>query len=190
MEKVHSINGISIPELNEAVTKFMEKYSPFAEKALLGLAITDGRHPSYFVSFSGKKFSIYMIQTPKLEVDGPLFPIGAGDAVAGGTLAAWLSLTCKEDNDTALSDTCNKVLQDRFKENNVDISDPNVKTIVDAFAFGLACGSASKLSRSRKTRLFLIEAFVFKSNKFCFCSFSLVLLKYVISLPKIIRLSK
>lgn len=143
--------GITMPELYEAIEMFKDKYSPFAEQALLGLCITDGRHPGYYVSLSEDKVSMYKLPIPTLESNGPLYPIGAGDCVAGGTLAAWLYLTGEKENNEVLSDSCIRVLQDRFKANSDGIDDPDLNAIVSAFSFGLACGSASKYRISKAT---------------------------------------
>lgn len=134
--------GITFDELTDAIAQFKEKFAS-SSKALTGLAITDGRHPGYYASFGDDDVSLYKLPIPVLEPGRPLFPIGAGDAVAGGTLAAWLCLT-SEGNDSTLSEACSKILRDKFEANSDSISDPGVNAIVSAFSFGLACGSASK----------------------------------------------
>jgi sugar/nucleoside kinase (ribokinase family) len=48
------------------------------------------------VSFENKKFEIYKITTPSLDPDIVLYPIGAGDSVAAGTLASWTSSRIQE----------------------------------------------------------------------------------------------
>ena len=137
--------GIKETELQEAVALFLKKFS--ASKALRGLAITDGRHPGYFVSLKGTDddFLVYPLNIPTLESGRTLYPIGAGDSVAGGTLAAWLCLADSEKNTSFLSQKCLKELQDAFRIGESTISDPETRAIVTAFSFGLACGSASCL---------------------------------------------
>lgn len=145
--------GITLSELTEAIDQFKKKFAPSAS-ALTGLAITDGRHPGYFASFSNNdEVALFKLPIPVLEPGKPLFPIGAGDAVAGGTLAAWLCLV--ENNDSTLSDSCLEILKQRFEANSQTISDPELNAIVSAFSFGLACGSASKFLKASKDSLFL-----------------------------------
>lgn len=137
--------GITFDELTQAIKLFQEKF-PTSRDALSGLAITDGRHPGYFASFFDKDSDdtiMYKLPVPVLDPGKPLFPIGAGDAVAGGTLAGWLCLT-NGDKGTTLSDECWSVLQEQMKANSAIISDPAVNAAVSAFTFGLACGSASE----------------------------------------------
>mmetsp|Transcript_609 Transcript_609/g.1046 ORF Transcript_609/g.1046 Transcript_609/m.1046 type:complete len:388 (+) Transcript_609:19-1182(+) len=137
--------GITFEELTDAIKLFQEKYST-SRNALFGLAITDGRHPGYFASFDKNSDDtiLYKLPVPVLDPGKPLFPIGAGDAVAGGSLAAWLCLT-NDDKDSTLSEECWSVLQEQMKANSAIISDPAVNAAVSAFTFGLACGSASCL---------------------------------------------
>jgi len=59
-------------------------------------------------------------------------PVGAGDAVAGATLHAWLSL--EEGGETAA-------------DGGTKAPDEDTPTAVKAFAFGLSCGAASCLTR-------------------------------------------
>jgi fructose-1-phosphate kinase PfkB-like protein len=139
--------GVELSELTTAVSQFLQKFSPAAIKALRGLAITDGRHPGYFVDFGKEEFSLFRLPIPVLESGRTLYPIGAGDAVAGGTLAAWLYLTDREQNTAFVSKESHEPLGSHFQSNEGVIPDPGTRTIVSAFAFGLACGSASKCER-------------------------------------------
>lgn len=134
--------GISFEELTDAITQFKEKFVS-STNGLTGLAVTDGRHPGYFASFSDDGVSVFKLPIPALEPGRPLFPIGAGDAVAGGTLAAWLCLV-SDGADPTLNDACSTILRSQFEANGGSISNPDVNAIVSAFSFGLACGSASK----------------------------------------------
>ena len=63
------------------------------------------------------------------------------DSVAGGTLAAWLSL--EGTKSSYLSQDCLKELEARYGKLESVISDPETRSIVAAFSFGLSCGSAS-----------------------------------------------
>lgn len=132
--------GIAPAELMVAVTQFLQDFSP---SALAGLAITDGKYAAHFVVLDGANPpQIFRIDTPKLGVTKTLYPIGAGDSVAAGTLAAWRTL---EDPDSkALGERVVLSLEKRLV--NAELT-PNVATnkMMTSFAFGLACGSASCL---------------------------------------------
>jgi fructose-1-phosphate kinase PfkB-like protein len=132
--------GITPAELMIAVTQFLQEFSP---SALTGLAITDGKYAAHFVVLDGANLpQIFRIGTPKLGETQTLYPIGAGDSVAAGTLAAWRTL---EDPDSkALGERVMLSLEKRLV--NAELTQ-NVATnkMMTSFAFGLACGSASCL---------------------------------------------
>jgi fructose-1-phosphate kinase PfkB-like protein len=134
------VNGISYDELLKATTAFNSKFNEL--KTLEALAITDGRHPSHLVSLDDTtKFQVYKIATPTFDPTKVLYPIGAGDSVAAGTLASWTSLETK----APMMDEIQSALKSRLKA-TTSIPSPRVCTIATAFAFGLACGSASCLN--------------------------------------------
>jgi len=89
-------------------------------KALAAVCWTDGPFPGgVYDCGTGKRWALAMPPLP-----GPvLSPVGAGDAVAGGTFHAWL----------------------RPGETSSSV-DSGVPVVVRAFAFGLACGAASCLT--------------------------------------------
>lgn len=129
--------------VEKIVEQFLNEYK-FAEQALDYIAITDGKDPAYLIEFtqSGSDFSMYQIDIPNLSKTHPdksktLYPIGAGDSVASGTLAAWLELTSSFDS--IMSDAVGSSLS------SVLATEGNGKKMAIAFAFGLACGSASCL---------------------------------------------
>jgi fructose-1-phosphate kinase PfkB-like protein len=66
----------------------------------------------------------------------PLYPIGAGDAVAAGTLAAWRALTADDPNGSS-------ILPDNLWQLLEGSTGRPTRAILTAFSFGLACGSAS-----------------------------------------------
>lgn len=131
--------GIVLDELVQAVKEFITKYN--ALEKLDGLAITDGKHSSYLVSFANNKFEIFKITTPALDPKLVLYPIGAGDSVAAGTLASWTSL---ESSSKKLSDVIHAALDERILKSG--IASERTRRIEASFAFGLACGSASCLN--------------------------------------------
>ena len=205
--------GISMPSLAEAIVEFQMRYkiSCFDQHPLIGLAITDGPHPAYFVAFEKDqheaginngprtedeidydqlRFTMYKYSVPSLVGHGTttttssstttntnstdeeekehtklvLYPIGAGDAVAGGTIAAWTSLTTAAAAATAapstssssiLSDACFNLVQDFCHKQQINptrthhtattILQQQQQDALASFAFGLACGSASCL---------------------------------------------
>eukprot|EP00545_Synedropsis_sp_CCMP1620_P009341 CAMPEP_0119003460 /NCGR_PEP_ID=MMETSP1176-20130426/575_1 /TAXON_ID=265551 /ORGANISM="Synedropsis recta cf, Strain CCMP1620" /LENGTH=399 /DNA_ID=CAMNT_0006955065 /DNA_START=77 /DNA_END=1276 /DNA_ORIENTATION=- len=138
--------GIALDELVEAVDTFMEKYSAVLD----GLALTDGKHPAHLVSFTDDDGSrdIYKITVPSLDPTAVLYPIGAGDSVAAGTLGAWKSLVEQGDEKKkSLSDKIHAALDSRLQSSAAEImsSSEHTKRMEAAFAFGLSCGSASCL---------------------------------------------
>jgi fructose-1-phosphate kinase PfkB-like protein len=156
--------GIIVSELTDAIYGFLQQYSWRTTKSLLGLAITDGRHPAYFVCMTGVGISpqpivqIFKLAVAKLESSLKLYPIGAGDAVAAGTLAGWVSLvqnvtTITSTSTIPSSSVCpivpSECLEILIEHSNGLCSDyglaADVAKVVSAFALGLACGSASCL---------------------------------------------
>ena len=153
--------GIAMDELLRAITGFLENYE---YKALSAIAITDGAHDAYFVGLpvgSDDEFRLFKVPVARLHSDekssggskwgqwvethlsakesGPqLYPIGAGDAVAAGTLAAWKHLTDSADK----KPPC---LPDEFQMILAGNERPTARAMMTAFSFGLACGAASCL---------------------------------------------
>lgn len=140
--------GILREELTSAIRGFFQVF-PYAKDALDAIAITDGKHPAHLVAIHDTKASIYELPVARLETTttaiteattSHLFPIGAGDAVAGGTLAAWQALTLRPCIDSTVYDSIVRT------PSTGDCDDPVVKDMLTAFGFGLTCGSASCLS--------------------------------------------
>lgn len=118
--------------------------------ALKYIAITDGEHPAFLVRIGNnvtKEDVIYRIKIPDLlhsrsdagtasEEETLLYPIGAGDAVAAGTLASWEYMLRTKQNWNGVSRLDERI---RKKLSGGEFDDE----VVAAFAFGLACGSAS-----------------------------------------------
>jgi fructose-1-phosphate kinase PfkB-like protein len=69
-----------------------------------------------------------------------LYPIGAGDAVAAGTLAAWKFLT---DSSTTTSPPVAHVVPLEVQAVLQGHQSPTTRAMLAAFSFGLACGTAS-----------------------------------------------
>lgn len=135
-------DGVDLEELTQAISSFVHKFAPGAAK-LRGIAITDGKHPAYFVAFQEKEFVVYKIPTPVLKDVSLVYPIGAGDSVAAGTLAAWRSLS-ESDQTPFLPSDISKAIENHAKVDDFSAPSSEVRSMVSAFAFGLACGSASK----------------------------------------------
>jgi len=97
---------------------------------LSAVCVTDGRHPAYLCLTKNDDRRIHSISPPALPTDKKLFPIGAGDAVAAGTLAALAHIEQRVvwKGGDALMERASSVIPE-----------------LAAFAFGLACGSASCL---------------------------------------------
>ena len=144
----NEVDGVKRDELVAAIRGFLNDFQPAAAQALTAIAITDGKHVAHLavIGKDGKEFRLFEVPVCALPSGRTLFPIGAGDAVAAGTMAAWQSLS--EQADSA-DDSC---LPASIKETltafvaGVDASDDStVSIMLSAFSFGLACGSASCL---------------------------------------------
>lgn len=152
--------GVGIEELVQAIPAFLSRYQPHATKALTAIAVTDGAHPAYLVvlpvTATEDEFRLFQLPIASLDVDdqkdgssgstpqsplrlqgSTLYPIGAGDAVAGGTLAAWRALVDGPDAPPCVHPDIQTALQGN--------ESPAVRVMLTAFSFGLACGSASCL---------------------------------------------
>ncbi|KAL7506303.1 hypothetical protein ACHAWX_000648 [Stephanocyclus meneghinianus] len=126
---------VTLEELKLSTANFMSKY--VNAKALQYLCVTDGKFPGYLVQVPENKgddeFRMWKMDTIDLSQQGMLFPIGAGDTVAAGTLAAWQYL---HHWGGKLVEKERKWSQDKIERG---------WRMATAFAFGIACGSASCL---------------------------------------------
>jgi len=144
---------VTSKELSDATLGFVAKY-PAAGDALDYLLVTDGRFPGNVVAVpTGGEEGIRTteVPVPDLSERGTLYPIGAGDTVAAGTLAAWQYLRHNRHNGggeeeseepffgVVSSRVGERLASSRRREKTLDIA--------TSFAFGLACGSASCLDR-------------------------------------------
>jgi fructose-1-phosphate kinase PfkB-like protein len=122
------------------VVQDMERLFP--TQAMDCIAITHGKAPAYLIQRETKEWMVYEFIIPNLHQLYPqyktLYPIGAGDAVAAGTIAVWQYLKHKKETPHVLKSGVEECL-DRFQDNQMWNDE------VVAFAFGLACGSASCL---------------------------------------------
>jgi fructose-1-phosphate kinase PfkB-like protein len=146
-KRTSDMGGVDPTDLMDAITKFDLKYSP--QGVLVGLAITDGKHPAYFASLGDDKtkFQLFRIPIPTLDdASAILYPIGAGDAVAAGTLAAWVCLQGEAGASTyTIPDQCYQLLLDRVGAMQNEKISGDVAKAVSALSFGLICGTASCL---------------------------------------------
>jgi len=145
--------GIKLKELEEAVQTFKEKYTN-ARQGLSGIALTDGKHPSYLISFddNDEGYEIIQIRVPVLDKAVSIYPIGAGDSVAAGTLACWKTLTSIENNDDGgLNENILAAITRRRMKKDMEYRSEQTRILEIAFAFGLACGSASCLNEENST---------------------------------------
>jgi len=171
--------GVAVPEVVEAVSAYMRQY-PEAQSALTAMALTDGAHPAYLAVLTNDSdndddkevgFDLYRLPVPDLKAYHgsnkqddeesllQLYPIGAGDSVAAGTLAAWKCLSDDNENNRCLPDAIAQALNQQKDEIAATITTTTAATdqqqvgpltttsnvLLTAFAFGLACGSASCL---------------------------------------------
>lgn len=143
-------------ELAAAARGFVARHAA-AIGALDYLCVTDGRWPGHLVEVASvlarARPRTWEIPAADLSASGTLYPIGAGDAVAAGTLAAWQYL-CHDATATNGGDgefcgvmppEIGKRLAARVAEWSGDEGGDGGGRMVTAFAFGLACGAASCL---------------------------------------------
>lgn len=144
---------VTIGELSMSTQGFVTKYAN-AIGTLDYLCITDGRFPGYVVEVpkSAKPLGsgVQMWQLPAVDLSdrGMLYPIGAGDTVAGGTLAAMQYLCRGGGERGVISSDIGGFLSEKMVAwwgGDTPLEDDEGFNIVTAFAFGLACGSASCL---------------------------------------------
>ncbi|KAL7570076.1 hypothetical protein ACA910_017108 [Epithemia clementina (nom. ined.)] len=162
---VAETGGVELEELVLAVRALFQKW-PHARDALDAIAISDGSHPGYFFSLptnfgaesDQNSLEVYQIPVPSLVPDNnqqgrtttttTLYPIGAGDACAAGTLAAWKALSSADRNSNHPIILPSLLLQEQLVEAQ-RMSHPSMHSariiMLISFAFGIACGSASCL---------------------------------------------
>ena len=184
--------GTSQEDLQMAIARFLIEYK-VGGSSLNYLAITDGKHPAHLVKIGVQNEK--QQQTPTIiqrmytlgindlanafesakDNDCVLYPIGAGDTVAAGTISSLLYLQDYVEDDgssssvslstnSPLEDHCSKALLS-FRNNIMERCSNNENddaNMLAAFCFGLACGSASCLERensvfSTKTAIRLLE---------------------------------
>ena len=147
---------VTIEELTAATSGFLTKYE-CASGALDYLCITDGKFPGYLVEIpktSTIEAKFNLVKLPSIDISneakgGMLYPIGAGDTVAAGTLAAWQYLhhepSTDEDNFFGVVPKQVGSVLSSVKSKWEDVTDAKRIKMATSFAFGLSCGSASCL---------------------------------------------
>lgn len=115
----------SIQELDQLIKSMSSMCDAFG-RVVQYLALTNGKHPAYFVDMNQEgRRKYYRLDVVDMYQEGiDIFPIGAGDAVSAGVFAKW----------------CNMDIPQLFMESDLSTCDA-----LNAFRFGLACGSASCL---------------------------------------------
>ncbi|KAL7478550.1 hypothetical protein ACHAW6_004312, partial [Cyclotella cf. meneghiniana] len=138
---------VTLEELKLSTAHFLSKY--VNAKALQYLCVTDGKFPGYLVQVpeneGDDEFRMWKMVTIDLSQQGMLFPIGAGDTVAAGTLAAWQYLHhVNSQYDGVISPVVGGKLVEKERKWSQDKIERGWR-MATAFAFGIACGSASCL---------------------------------------------
>jgi fructose-1-phosphate kinase PfkB-like protein len=136
--------GAVLDEVVQAIAGFLRMYES-ATRALAAIAITDGAHPAFVAimpSDDEHEFRLFQLNTSTLSSSSTLYPIGAGDAVAAGTMAAWKCLTDNISRKGGLPLPC---VHPDIQQALMGNESPPTRAILSSFAFGLACGSASCL---------------------------------------------
>jgi fructose-1-phosphate kinase PfkB-like protein len=131
---------VTSEELQLAITNFMELENA---DALDYLCVTDGKFPGYLIELaSATSFRTWKMDRVDLSSKGTLYPIGGGDTVAAGTLAAWQYL---HSNSGVISSTTGAKLLEKQTLWSKGLNGERSVQLATAFAFGIACGSASCL---------------------------------------------
>jgi fructose-1-phosphate kinase PfkB-like protein len=139
--------GAVLDEVVQSISGFLNKFEG-ATRALAAIAITDGAHPAFVAIMPAEdehEFRLFQLNTSALSsLSTTLYPIGAGDAVAAGTMAAWKCLTDSNKSGVggAPSSCC---VHPDIQQALMGNESPPTRVILSSFAFGLACGSASCL---------------------------------------------
>jgi fructose-1-phosphate kinase PfkB-like protein len=144
---------VTLEELSASTMGFVAKYTNVIG-SLDYLCITDGKFPGYIIelpkvstSSTRNNYRTWQLPPVDLSTRGMLYPIGAGDTVAAGTLAAMQYLR-RGGGGVITSDIGKHMLDKKTAwcggKSSGDDDDEGV-TMATAFAFGLACGSASCL---------------------------------------------
>ncbi|KAL7468245.1 hypothetical protein ACHAXS_008846 [Conticribra weissflogii] len=153
---------VTMEELTASAKGFVEKFAD-AAGALDYLCITDGKYPGYLVEIpkdaivvSESSFRTWQMPAVDLTTqakEGMLYPIGAGDTVAAGTLAAWQYLQHSKHGEEffgvippTVGETLSGLKAEWCKDTSCEEEEKGYK-MATAFAFGLACGSASCLKQ-------------------------------------------
>ena len=129
---------VTMDELRKSTSSFMSNFEN--AKALSYLCVTDGKFPGYLIE-TKDRFRTWQLDSIDLSDRGTLYPIGAGDTVAAGTLAAWQYL---HSNDGVIPPSTGDTLKEKESLWSKDDSANGIR-MASAFAFGIACGSASCL---------------------------------------------
>lgn len=152
----------TMEELTASVKGFVAKHSN-AAGALNYLCITDGKWPGYLIEIpesASASFRTWQLPAVDLSKEGMLYPIGAGDTVAAGTLAAWQYLQRHRASDDGkffgvVPSKIGTQLSDRKAQWSEEGEEDEGIKMAAAFAFGLACGSASCLQQENS--VFIVD---------------------------------
>ncbi|KAL3768582.1 hypothetical protein ACHAWO_001531 [Cyclotella atomus] len=128
---------VTLEELKESTSNFVNSFNA---NGLDYLCVTDGKFPGYLIELADEKRT-WQMDSIDLSDRGTLYPIGAGDTVAAGTLAAWQYL---HSNNGVISGTTGANLLEKEALWSKSKSGRGIQ-MAAAFAFGIACGSASCL---------------------------------------------
>lgn len=139
-------SSTSLEHIKSALHGFFDTFSD-AKDALDFIAITNGCHPAHLVCLQkgAGDVRIFSLEVPDLSIIqdedfSKVYPIGAGDSVAGGTLAAWEYLHASNDA-VQEQERLDISIQHALKEKCDCGSSENIAAT--ALAYGIACGSAS-----------------------------------------------
>ena len=137
----------SLEQINHAVNGFLSTFDG-ALTALDYIAITNGCHPAHLACIQREAkeaedtiSKLFRIKVPSLSIvqkgnQSQIFPIGAGDSVAAGTLAACEYFCTNDGRTERLHSSVQNALKQKLDSTRADPA-------AVSLAFGIACGSAS-----------------------------------------------
>ncbi len=137
----------SIKDIELVLENFLS--TPNVKDALDYIAITNGCHSAFLTSLCGHDMHITRLTVPDLTLLGgkenkKLYPIGAGDAVTAGSLAAW-NFYRGTDMNGGNSNLLERIQRALSSNQFTSITNDVNNHVIASFAFGIACGSASCL---------------------------------------------
>jgi len=148
----NDISLISAEEVETLSKAFVYAFGGMSRIGVGNLLLTNGRYPANIVNLQAIDNDKNSIHCKSISIDVPelcgknkaLYPIGAGDAVAAGTLLAWHYLDSSRTKENSEEKLNLSILDfDTCLMHALDKTSTSTHPLQRAFEFGLACGSSS-----------------------------------------------